>query len=205
MNRGASLHWMYHRAWTLTTNEKIVSIYRRVVRHTLAPGLALSIYTEPSTGRPCVCIMWVDGVPCIVPAAWHSQLRSDLSHITTELWEIPVLRMAHLFYIWLHSTTFWRKRFFPSFSGRQVKGLWERPLVQATPGRRKCSENMFGDRGDYDDPTGNNPDWPHGASTVVGCSRKDIPMTGKAYFYVCRHSSSYNWHDFHGSDNYALV
>ena len=26
-------------------------------------------------------------------------LRTDLSHITTELWEIPVLRMAHQFYI----------------------------------------------------------------------------------------------------------
>ena len=26
-------------------------------------------------------------------------LRTDLSHITTELWEIPYLQMAHLFYI----------------------------------------------------------------------------------------------------------
>ena len=64
-------------------------------------------------------------------------LRTDLSHITTELWEISMLRMAHWFYIWLHSTTFWRKRFFPSLSGRHVKGLWERPVVQATPGGRK--------------------------------------------------------------------
>ena len=70
-------------------------------------------------------------------------LRTDLSHITTELWEISMLRMAHWFYIWLHSTTFWRKRFFPSLSGRHVKGLWERPVVQATPGGRKwaCVSN----------------------------------------------------------------
>ena len=50
-------------------------------------------------------------------------LRTDLSQITTELWEIPVLRMAINFTYDYIALLFGVSVFSPSYSGRHVKGL----------------------------------------------------------------------------------